>query len=305
MKKTITAILSLALLTCLIIYSCQKEGAKPFQSDTAESQSPLALSKGASSSVKKTGWQPAGSTLSPSNGGYLVSPAPGWYYTGYDAETKETFSITDRTYKTISCTCNNKSGECRPFEASGPKGTISGCGGDCTDCTMKQSTKVKDKNIDILSGGYYMPSAQTRLIKNGEAIPAVFDALLELGAFKDAFNKFLMEAYQNQPVQSPVKDVDGSMIAPKGYSLVGVSIMGRGLVTIVPDKFAFKYLGYTTSAKATCNCSEGSCELKNWKLFGLGTIFCEGLCTTCTLTTSDLKQNDRLGYSISLPSYKL
>ncbi len=289
----------LAILFSSLMYSCQKEQSSANLESAQSVSKPLETQ--ASLKPQFVSWEPEGSKILQTENGFIVRPPDGWQYAGLDKSGKA-FNLLDFAGKTISCTCNNTSGRCKPFSASGPGGTISGCGGECTNCTMKQSSSLYDVPIDIYTGGYYLASAPIKVLKNGESAPAVFDALAKLPNFQSALKKFIQIAFEGKLQQYPIRQSDGSIVPPKGHSLIGISIMGRGMVIVVPDKYALKELGYTNQAKASCSCSSGTCELKDWRLLGTGAVWCDGDCTTCTLITDSSIQN--APYSISLQSYR-
>ncbi|QBQ41533.1 hypothetical protein E2P86_10380 [Sphingobacterium psychroaquaticum] len=307
MKKVITAILSLALLTCLIIYSCQKdkegkveiENSKLLKKSSAWDQAP---GKGG-----KLGWSPLNSTISEEGAGLAVVASGDWSYVGFDKE-NNLVKFEPLTKKTITCTCNT-SGTCKPFKSHSPFGSTQGCVGTCTNCTMEQSVIQNGRIFDLESGGYFSPLAKTRLLKNGESAPAVFPALLELEVFQKEFSRFMDMAYKGKEIQKPISLPDGSIAAPRGYSLVAVSIMGRGMGVILPDNFVRSAIGNLASSKASCSCSDkGGCSLKRGDIGIAGAYWCEGDCNSCTLTTSRFNGPDiniKTGtYNVQLISYR-
>lgn len=304
MKKVITAIFSLALVTCLIVYSCQKD--KEDNSAKTNSTEAKASSKSTVGADLKLGWSPLNSKIKEVNGGLQVIAPVGWEYIGYDKNHK-VVQLGSQATKTINCTCNT-SGTCKPFKSDSPFGSTQGCVGTCTNCTMTQSGGKFGRILDIEEGGYYMPGAQTRVLNNGESIPAVFDALLQLDRFQNEYSKFMKKAYQGKELQRPVYLEDGSVTAPKGHSLVAISIMGRGMGVILPDEFVISQLGYAASSKASCDCSSsGNCELKSKSVGIAGAYWCEGSCNSCTLTTSRFSLPDfplKEGiYEVTLKAY--
>lgn len=286
-------------LLCGALYSCQKQkGVNPLMPTSTKD---LVENHVITPKEKLVSWLPSGTKIVKVENGFTETTPKGWTYVGVDNKGNPiNFASTSQT---VSCTCNNVSGQCRPFFSTSPWGTFSGCGGQCTNCTMKKSTQLHDQPIDIAEGGYYLATMSAKVLLNGESAPAVFDALAQLPIFKDALQRFFMEAYQGYAVQNPVKNVDGSVSAPKGHSIIGISIMGRGLTVIVPDRYAVKNLGYTTAGKASCSCTKGSCTLKDRTILGAGAVWCEGDCETCTLTTDSKTSGHQ--YTVSIPSYQL
>lgn len=300
--KTIQATFKcLTVILCIAVGACQKES----KTDQEKQMASLSYKKEANTAPQKLSWNPEGSIIEINGNTMTVTAPKEWSYIGYDREGK-LFNIASMASKSISCTCNNASGECRPFEATAPLGggTISGCAGACTNCTMKQSMSMEDHGIQAETGGYYTLSAMTTVLKNGQAAPAVFDAIFELSAFRMELERFYKEAYQGKPTQRPIGNSDGSVSAPKGHSIIGISIMGRGMAVVVPDFYAMKELGYVVHAKAKCSCDQGSCSLKDSSILGAGLVYCAGQCNTCTLTTESLRNNDGQ-YVVQLPSFAL
>lgn len=294
MKKVILTFMSLALLACLSIYSCQKNNSPSDRNEPIRnSETETTISKNTS---HKSGWIPEGSKIDSFDGGYTITPPPGWSYAGYGSDQKplNTLSLAATT---VSCTCNT-TGTCKPFFASGPGGSISGCGGTCTNCTMKQGLTMQDKIIDIFSGGYYSTIMATRLLKSGEKIPGMFQALYETDGFQKELQSFLRIAHNGKPMKPAIHNEDGSVSAPLGYALAAVTIMGRGLVLVLPEAYVNSKPGYYAASKASCSCSQGSCSLKDKTVLGVGAIWCEGNCTTCTLTIDNKNQHDILPIQI-------
>lgn len=285
MKKVITAFFSLALVTCLIIYSCQKDK-QQHEAESTEMFKKSSLSP-EESKASKLGWLPLKSKVT-ETGGVVSVIAPGdWSYIGFDKD-NNLVKVEPLTKKTITCTCNT-SGTCKPFKSQSPFGSTQGCVGTCTNCTMQQSFIQNDKIIDLSSGGYYSPTAETRLIKDGERVPAVFDALFELESFQKEYTKFMTVAYKGKEIQKAVYLPDGKITAPRGHSLVAISIMGRGMLAVLPDNFVATRFENLSSSEASCSCSgKGGCNLKSKSIGIAGAYWCEGDCSSCTLTTSRL-----------------
>lgn len=247
-------------------------------------------------------WHPDGSDIQRNGNSIVVSVPDGWGYVGY-GDDGSLIHYKQAGGKSISCTCT-KEGDCDPFTASGPKGSVSGCMGDCTSCLMEQRSS-ESSSSQILAGGYYNGNIPTRLLRNGEQAPAVFDALLELEAFQQELSSFYRNAYGDRPVMDPQVGEDGLPGAPEGHSLVGLFIFGRGTIVVVPDDYAMRQLGYTTNVKASCDCTNGTCKLKKGDVLIGSAAWCTGDCSgTCTLTTSAALYDDHSAYAIALLSYK-
>lgn len=281
------AILNGLLVMLLVVFlgACQKT-----EKQVLHEQSTETFSEGTGSPAdKKSGvaWSPVGSKMEVAGNTTIVSPPPGWAYLG-TATNGSVIHSTSYTQSKLTCTCNNGSGDCKPFEASGPWGTTSGCVGKCSDCSMKRNLTLPGGFGDVMSGGYYAPEARTRLLKDGESAPAVFDELLSLPTFKEAMNRLYVEAYGKFSPQQVVFYEDGSATAPKGYQLVAALVMGRAIMVVLPDAYVKSNLGYLASASASCKCSNtsGDCKLKSAKIFGMGSTWCEGTCNGCSLTTN-------------------
>lgn len=84
MKKVITAFFSLALVTCLIIYSCQKDK-QQHEAESTEMFKKSSLSP-EESKASKLGWLPLKSKVT-ETGGVVSVIAPGdWSYIGFDKD---------------------------------------------------------------------------------------------------------------------------------------------------------------------------------------------------------------------------
>ncbi len=311
MKKTITAVLSLALFTCLIIFSCRKEGQEKAiigEQKAAMKMSAISSKSSESDAGAKLGWSPEGSKITTFEGGISVVAPKEWGYLGID---KQNNLVKFESYatKTITCTCNTN-GTCKPFSSKSLFGSTQGCAGTCSNCTMQQSVGGGRGPIEIETGGYYMPDAKIRIMQNGESAPAVFGALLRLEEFQKQFTDFIKLAYNGKREQKPVYLEDGSITAPKGHSLVAISIMGRGMGVILPDEFVLSRLGSLSSSKASCSCNvSGSCTLKSKDIGIASSYWCEGDCSSCSLTTSRFSLPDlglKVGvYNVTLRSFAL
>lgn len=275
----VNVITVVSILLWLALPSCQKD---PSKSEAARS---LSAKEAPGQRAARFGWLPPGTVWKTERRILRAKGPEGWNYIGYDVK-GNLLHAPNGVMKSISCTCNT-SGSCKPFHATGPAGSTDGCTGTCSNCTMKQSITLGDRQYLLHQGGYYNPTAAITVLKPGEVASAVFDALItELPAFREQLMRFIARAHYGSPMALPVKNPDGSITAPKGYGLVAISIMGRGLVTVVPEAFAKSQPGMVLMNKASCDCSKGGCSLKDRTILGTGAIWCDGDCTgTCTLTT--------------------
>lgn len=88
-----------------------------------------------------SGWIPVHSKIQVNDDQTIIIQAPSrWEYIGKTVQNPQIMRVASGQ-TTVSCTCNS-SGRCMPFIVTGPLGSTSGCAGDCTNCTMKQSTRV-------------------------------------------------------------------------------------------------------------------------------------------------------------------
>ena len=221
-----------------------------------------------------------------------------WQYIGTTVENK-LVNIQSPTIK-ISCKCESGSSACNPFAGTGPQGSTAGCAGSCTKCIMTQTT-VKDKNSYIMnSGGFYNPNLKTRLLKPGENSASVFSELCDLPEFQEDYNIFMKNAYNGKEIQNIIINEDGSFSAPDGYSVVGIYIMGRALISVVPNEYIIKKYGenYFAEAKSSCSCTSGTCSKKSVTIPFTGSVtWCEGNCSgTCTLTISNKLNSNSIAF---------
>ena len=305
MKKTKTILLLFAAMLSLSILSCRERLAPDVPRPAADAlsvQKPAQVPDGG-----KSAWFPVGTRFEEVPGGINATPPPKWAYLGTTSD-GDRFNLKDNTSVSITCTCNQGIGIgiCRPFESTGPWGTVRGCYGNCTNCTMTYSL-AGQSGYKIQSGGYYSPDAPSRLLKSGETVPSVFDQLFELPEFVSKLEALYKKAYNGKPFQQPIYSDDGTASAPEGYVLVGASIMGRGLVIVVPEEYAKRELGYAYATKASCKCSNrtGTCKLKEKKILGMGSTWCDGTCNGCTLTTDTKASGGSYSYEVSIYSAEL
>lgn len=300
MKTILLPLLSVMLLTTV---SCRQDRDNVALQDKASDArgreanlSPLRSLPG------KTAWFPVGTKFDQAEAGIQSTPPKGWAYIGTTTGGMG-LHLQSNAVSTLTCTCNAK-GTCKPFRATGPWGTTQGCVGTCTDCTMKQSTG--SNKVALNSGGYYLPGAPTRLLKNGETAPAVFKELTGLPEFRERLAMLYQTAYGGHRPERPLVTDDGTISAPEGFVLAGASILGRGLIVILPAGFVRSELGYVPKAKASCSCSNGTgtCKLQDKSILGMGSMWCEGTCNGCTLTTES-SVSSGMAYRVSLMSVAL
>jgi len=252
----------------------------------------------------KQGWYPVGTEAVASDDRIGLKIPAGWSYMGYDTY-GAFFQIHQPEETTITCVCNSK-GACKPFYATGPWGGTGGCTGTCGNCTMTQSLIAKGHTVIVgeNGGGFYQPEVPNRLLKDGEQAPAVFDALAASPEFAEKLQALYQAAFGAAPIVKPIHNADGSAEAPEGYCLVGASIMGRGLIVILPADYVTRELGQPYSAKASCECTNGTggCALNDKRIMGMGSMWCDGTCNGCKLHTGSDKP--KFTYNVSLYSAK-
>lgn len=297
--KTTIKLLFLAVVAGCCLWACRKTNElREEKQITAEAS----LASVASEVLTgKQGWIPPGAKAETKNSLMQITAPDGWNYIGTD-EKGQTVAFGPMATASITCTCGG-TGTCKPFLATGPWGSTTGCNGTCTKCSMSQTTTGTKYSEEINGGGYYQIAATTRLLKNGEHAPAVFDALFQSEHYQKELRQLYDRAYQGRTLQQFIKNDDGSVSAPKGYSLVGALILGRASVVILPSDYVIKELGYITAAKASCSCSNNSgvCKLQDKTILGMGSTWCDGTCNGCTLTTSNLTASN--SYEIHIKSF--
>jgi len=280
------------------VVACHKEAGKRNAvqyppPDTAIENKPCPESKGLA-------WQPEGSLIRWMGSQLEIRAPAGWAYIGYD-ENGNHLNITDSAAKIVSCTDSGPAAQCRPFTSKLPfgAGSVSGCPGQCASGSIKQQVLFTGKQVLMASGGYYNPDLPTRLLRDGETTPAVFDALLGFDGFRSELNRFYDEAYQDSPVQGPLVSRSGGLSAPKGYSLVALAIMGRAVLVVVPEAYVGGQLGYVPKTIASCACENGSCPIKEETINGTSMAYCQA---GCKFTISNPGPNIT-PYVVNLPSY--
>jgi hypothetical protein len=179
----------------------------------------------------------------------------------------------------ISCTCNT-SGTCLP----GQYGSLVGCGGTCSNCTMKQGKvtflNAANSEFSFISGGFVDYSMGIRLATKADVgRSGIFDELLNSPQFKTDLDNFVNQITNNQTLPKPINNFDGSISAPIGYVLQPIIIYGRGCIIVLPEGKG-NDLAIDHSSKTSCSCSKGKCSLKT----RFGASYCDGDCSgTCTL----------------------
>lgn len=233
-----------------------------------------------------SGWIPVNSKIQVNADHSITIQAPsGWVYVGRTVQNPQLMRVASGT-TSVSCTCNS-SGSCMPFVGSGPLGSTSGCAGDCTNCTMKQSARVGNENHDFSSGGYIDSADTVRFIDNNLPFPAAFSEMFELPDVESALKAFIEKVYGGLPFPI-MKEGENFIATPDGYTLASVSVFGRATLIPVPtialpDNVLRMAVGGGAS-KGSCSCTQGTCTLKTHTVLGMGSTYCEGDCTgTCTL----------------------
>lgn len=296
--KTTFKFLLMAIIAGCCLWACQKNKEQNEVKKMAHEADPAYLET--NELPQQLGWIPPGAKTETKNGALYTTAPEGWGYIGKDAK-GQLIEVLTGASTTTTCTCNG-SGSCKPFLATGPWGSTSGCNGTCTKCSMSQNT-TGTKYSEVHEGGYFQYAATTRLLKDGEYAPAVFEALFESERYQKALRMLYNEAYNGRALQQIIKNEDGSISAPDGYSLVGALILGRASLVLLPSDYVVKELGYVAAAKASCSCSNnsGACKLHDKTIFGMGSTWCDGTCNGCTLTTSNLTASD--SYEIHIKSF--
>jgi hypothetical protein len=193
----------------------------------------------------------------------------------------------------VSCTCNNKSGNCMPFIASGFGGSTSGCAGGCSNCTKSAAIMPSGggKDIEVIKGGIILTNAESKILNpNEEAIvPAAFEELLNSEKFIKEYSSFISKYIGDKTEITALINSEGVIETPEGYSFYCVSIFGRAVLAILPN--SDELVGMAYGGKASCSCSAGSCTVKTKSVIVGSATYCEGDCKgTCTLAAiSNLK----------------
>ncbi len=232
--------------------------------------------------MSNKGWIPTGSTIQENpNQTLLITPLAGWVYVGTIENTQNVFIVAGGQTK-VSCTCNT-SGSCLPFTGTGPGGSTSGCQGDCSNCTMKQSAAFTSEVFS--SGGYLNLQAAPRIIMIGEEYPASFKEMNDVPEVAAKIQQFNDQVFQGQPVPPLIKQ-GNYFVAPVGYLIAMVDICGRATPLVIPETAMPN--GGAGGAAASCSCTNGTCTLTERSVPFVGSVkYCEGNCSgTCTLSTS-------------------
>lgn len=233
-------------------------------------------------------WFPNGSDTQVNEDKSLsIQAPPNWIYIGYSSGELQ---VANDGGSTISCTCNTK-GSCLPFTGAGPGGSTSGCAGDCTNCTMKQSIAQGDIYID--DGGYIDLNTEARIIKNGEEFPAAFDAMFEMPEIQQKVDDCINQVYAGQDYPE-VTNNDGRLEVSDGYVFAVVNICNRAAVIPIPE--SAMVANGAGGSSASCSCTDGTCTVKSRSIVLVGSVtYCEGDCQgTCTLTTSVIQDDTRV-----------
>jgi len=230
-----------------------------------------------------TGWVPPSSRLGRDGNTLHVKAPEGWHYIAYNGKAKVAYGSGDFTIS-ISCPCNMGNPVSLKSSAA-PAGTALTCSGE--NCRFHHTLELQDEHLLTSDGGYFQPEAPLRILKPGDRAPAVFDALLlEFPVFKEQLSRFLAKAHYGTPMALPVKKPDGSITAPAGYVLIAISLMGRGLITVIPEDVAKAQKGYIKIVKAFCPYKGSS--LKIHQVLGTGIMWSSGTRSViCSLNTGN------------------
>lgn len=230
------------------------------------------------------GWIPLNSKIQINKNNSISIQAPtGWIYVGYKKGTTQLLKAMSGG-TSVSCTCN-KTGSCLPFIGSGSGGSTSGCAGDCTDCSMVQSTVADGTNVNFESGGYIDIADRVEFVNKGILLPAAFKAMFDLPEVKKALKDYIDKTYAGLPFPKVTQGNDFISV-PDGYSLAAVSIFGRAAMVPVPTiSLRAASAGGNT---ASCSCTQGTCTLESTTIPFIGSAsYCTGSCSgTCTLTAA-------------------
>lgn len=232
----------------------------------------------------KVGWVPPGTEVETEAGVMRFKPPDGWAYIGYDDKEGVVFG-SEGPSTSLHCSCEDFTPN-KPGSDSKPTGLAFGC--KDAKCQEYYQLEVQDRHFLTSQGGYFRPQGVIRLVKAGEEIPAVFDALfLELPDFKEQLSRYLARAHYGTPMALPVKNKDGSLTPPAGYALIALSVMGRGLVTVVPKEYAVSQPGYVPISGVKCEGSQCSGGMVNYSILGTAGIWCKGTCSLIGHTDKD------------------
>ena len=204
-----------------------------------------------------------------------------WEYIGYSKD--DEFIRSSERAGTISCTCNT-TGKCVPFEASAGKHKFTGCSGDCTNCTMKQSIAFTTIEFaEMKTGGYLNFTIEPYVVRCNEKLPAAFKAMYEDSEVLEKIQAFYESVYHGEPVPE-YEEGEEELLAPEGYSVTMVNICGRATPFLVPDNYLEPNMVAGKGAK--CSCTRGNCKIEKISALIGSVVFCDGNCSgTCTLTT--------------------
>lgn len=240
----------------------------------------------------ENGWLPVNSRIQVNSDKSIDIQAPaGWEYIGIVKNNSRVIRVANGN-TSVSCNCNT-SGSCLPFAGTGPGGSTSGCAGNCTNCTMKQSAVVDGKDIDFIRGGYIDFADSMRIIDDEIELPAAFEEMFQLQEVENEIQDFFKRIYCGLPYPE-MKIGENYVAAPRGFTMAPVSIFGRAAIVPVPTAILPESLKSRALAaggggsKASCSCSDGTCTASTYNVPLVGSVtYCKGSCDgTCTLSTS-------------------
>ena len=239
------------------------------------------------------GWVPVGTTITQNPDGTMTLTAPnGWGYAGFDNSggPVNIDGVAGGASSTVCCTCTG-TGSCNPITITvpGPNGgTMSGCVGNCTACSMTQSVVSSGGGtpIWVTNGGFYNNSTPAAWVNRSDVVPAGFQGLASAPGIGTAITNFLNSVYQGQPIPSLIFS-GGTVTAPTGNGVAFANIWGRAVLLPIPNSQLTDTIAGGQSA--SCSCSQGTgCTLKETDIMGTHTATCDaGGCTgSCCLSTS-------------------
>lgn len=241
-------------------------------------------------------WTPDGSRGVKGDHSMEIIPPVDWTYIGQGADG----IMVKGGRATISCTCTKGSG-CSPYSASAGGQSFTGCNlsSKCTECKAQKSIA----NTVLAGGGFINRAVGVRYARNGEKLPSIFDEMFMDTEVTQALEAFLQNELQGASTR-PLEERNGEMVAPDGYTVVVLNVMGRGLVTAfpndkVPNEIAARMMG---GGKASCSCTDGTCTLqtKSIPFVGAGSSCeassCKGKCTLSTKTAHGANVNEIMAF---------
>jgi hypothetical protein len=225
-------------------------------------------------------WLPLNTKINVAKDSSLQVQAPlGFEYLGYDSKGKLASLASGGS--SISCNCTG-TGDCLPGIVVSSSGTLGGCGGSCTKCTMTQTSR--DGKLNFATGGFINRLGGVHYITNSKAvIPAAFEALYDDEEAREALKFFIDEQFCGIKIPAAIER-DNLFIAPRGFAFAAVSVFGRVVPVLVPTAAA-RAAGAVSAPAITCNCTDGTCTVKKKGVIVATAYYCEGSCSgTCTIS---------------------